>query len=331
MTLESQNLQSVFEVMKPQTGCPVEESLSYALPEGSPPFYYAKKKFCSASELVREVLDISSTTPNINCKFWFARDNQSLYRIKNHTKAHIFDGGMNGTVIAGGSNVVPRPNNLDTGKFCFCCCCFFVHMSYKNLHSLLLLDFIVTGEVAGLYQQHFDNLWHAMSPAIVSMSLTVEEGKGEECNEMILDIHVSVEEEKKESSDVEMLDIQRICLANDNKSEHESSPAKILFAPSVPSSSGEDVILRCVLGGIKHAQKSIVMCMGHCNVPVFFAHALREATERGVKVSFLTNSLYSCDLRCGQRDLFKSLQQLLVIAPKVELVSSTIICLCFLH
>lgn len=119
MTLESQNLQSVFEVMKPQTGCPEEEPLKYALPEGSPSFYNAKKKFCSASELVREVLDISSTTPNINCKYWVARDNQSLYRIKNHTKAHIFDGGMNGTVIAGGSNVVPRPNSLDTGKLAF--------------------------------------------------------------------------------------------------------------------------------------------------------------------------------------------------------------------
>lgn len=195
-------------------------------------------------------------------------------------------------------------------------------MSYKNLHCLLLVDFLLTGEVACLYQLHFDNLWRAMSPAIVSMSLTVEEGKKEEFDEMVLDIHVSVGEEKKES-DIEMLDIQTNLSANDNKSE--SSPAKILFAPSVPSSSGEDVILRCVLGAIKHAQKSIVICMGHCNVPVFFAHALREATERGVKVSFLTNSLYSCDLRCGQRDLIISLQQLLVIAPKVELVGSTII------
>jgi len=98
--------------------------------------------------------------------------------------------------------------------------------------------------------------------------------------------------------------------------------SKSLFLPSVPSSLGEDVILRCVLGGIKRAKESIFICMGHCNVPEVVAEALKKATERGVKVEILTNSLYSCDLRCGQRDLFKSLQRMLQIAPMVELVSA---------
>jgi phosphatidylserine/phosphatidylglycerophosphate/cardiolipin synthase-like enzyme len=96
--------------------------------------------------------------------------------------------------------------------------------------------------------------------------------------------------------------------------------SKIFFLASQPSSIGEDVILRCVIGGINSAKQSISICMGHFNVPLPVAKALQAATERGVKVSVLANSLYSCDLRGGQRDLFLSLRQLLALAPKIDLV-----------
>jgi phosphatidylserine/phosphatidylglycerophosphate/cardiolipin synthase-like enzyme len=52
--------------------------------------------------------------------------------------------------------------------------------------------------------------------------------------------------------------------------------------------------------------------------------ALAEASRRGVKVSLLMNSFYSCDLRNGQRDLFRSLVQLLEHAPSVQLWVVTI-------
>lgn len=95
---------------------------------------------------------------------------------------------------------------------------------------------------------------------------------------------------------------------------------KIFFLASQSSSIGEDVILRCVIGGINSAKQSISICMGHFNVLLLVAKALQAATEPGVKVSVLTNSLYSCDLRGGQRDLFLWLGQLLALAPNIDLV-----------
>lgn len=53
-------------------------------------------------------------------------------------------------------------------------------------------------------------------------------------------------------------------------------------------------------------------------MPMPMANALATATARGVRVRLLFNSLYSCDLRGGQRDLFLSLRDLLTVAPLVE-------------
>jgi phosphatidylserine/phosphatidylglycerophosphate/cardiolipin synthase-like enzyme len=276
MTVESQTLRGAFQAVQSRPDCTCcGGQFDYNLPKGSPPFQRGQNELRCASHLIREVLDIASSSPNIDCRFWFARDERCKYRIKNHIKCHVFDGKYNGRVIAGGSNVAPRPAQLDT-------------------------DFIVEGGVSGLYLQHFDSMWEAMSARSGA-------------------IHAVSAEEKKEVDEILPLDN---VFSTEETYQRYGMSSKILFLPSVPSSLGEDVILRCVLGGIKRANESIFICMGHCNVPEVVSEALKEATERGVKVEILTNSLYTCDLRNGQRDLFKSLQRMLQIAPMVDLVSA---------
>jgi phosphatidylserine/phosphatidylglycerophosphate/cardiolipin synthase-like enzyme len=227
----------------------------------------------------------SSNDTDIEVRFWMARDKRMGYRVKNHTKCNIFDGS---TVIAGGSNLVPRQGSHDT-------------------------DLLMTGAVASMYQLDFDNMWKALGAESVGVA----------------------SEEKKEADDLPctefMSDADAAVLAPENRDPdtpklvgHES---KIFFLASQPSSMGEDVILRCILGAIHEARESISICMGHFNVPDPAAEALRCATERGVKVRVLANSLYSCDLRGGQRDLFISLMSMLGIAPKIELVSVVFLCL----
>lgn len=196
------------------------------------------------------------------------------YRVKNHGKCHIFDGNSkNGKVIAGGSNVAPRPGSLDT-------------------------DFVIQGQVAGMYSAYFDSMWTAMAPDAGDLARTISEA-----------------EEKKECED-EQIAVWEAAIDPDIITGHK---AKILFLPSTPSSSGEDVILRCVLGAIYSASQSIYLCMGHFNVPEVVAQAFKQATDRGVKVYVISNSFHSCDLRTGQLDLMRSLKRMLTVAPDVKL------------
>ncbi|KAL3768509.1 hypothetical protein ACHAW5_002466 [Stephanodiscus triporus] len=297
MTVESQVLRGAFQAIQSNPDGTCGGRFEYKLPKGSPPFYQAQKVLRCASHLIREVLNVASSSPNIDCRFWFARDERCKYRIKNHTKCHVFDGGMNGRVIAGGSNVAPRPAQLDT-------------------------DFIVEGGIVENYLRHFDNMWEAMNARGVIDTETAEE-KNEvgETPAFIFSKFNAIElggssEEKKEVDETLPTDS---VFSTEEINQRGGMSSKSLFLPSVPSSLGEDVILRCVLGGIKRAKESILICMGHCNVPEVVAEALKKATERGVKVEILTNSFYTCDLRNGQRDLFKSLQRMLQIAPMVEL------------
>lgn len=202
--------------------------------------------------------------------------------MKNHGKCHIFDGNStNGKVVAGGSNVAPRPGSLDT-------------------------DFVIQGQVAGMYSAYFDTMWTAMTPEkeVISGSISVSEV-----------------EEKKECEDEHLY-----IACNNGQRESVMDPdiifghkAKIFFLPSTPCSSGEDVILRCVLGAINSASESIYMCMGHFNAPEVVCQAFKQATDRGVKINVISNSLHSCDLRTGQLDLMRSLKRMLTVAPDVQL------------
>lgn len=204
--------------------------------------------------------------------------------MKNHGKCHIFDGNdKNGKVIAGGSNVAPRPGSLDT-------------------------DFVIQGEIAGMYLSLFDSMWAAMTPNVgdIAGSILVDEEK-KECEDELLNACDKGQWESNTETDI---------IAG-----HKS---KILFLPSTPCSSGEDVILRCVLGAINGASESIYMCMGHFNVPECVAQAFRAATDRGVKVYVISNSIHSCDLKTGQMDLIRSLKRMLTVAPEVQLFVASV-------
>mmetsp|Transcript_16779 Transcript_16779/g.27567 ORF Transcript_16779/g.27567 Transcript_16779/m.27567 type:complete len:696 (+) Transcript_16779:177-2264(+) len=265
--LESQCLQM------PLDGTSIDREAPLHLPKGSPSYARGAKKFRSATELVREFFNLTSAT-NIEARYWFARDKTFGYRVKNHGKCHIFDGNSkNGKVIAGGSNVAPRPGSLDT-------------------------DFVIQGQVAGMYSAYFDSMWTAMAPDAGDLARTISEA-----------------EEKKECED-EQIAVWEAAIDPDIITGHK---AKILFLPSTPSSSGEDVILRCVLGAIYSASQSIYLCMGHFNVPEVVAQAFKQATDRGVKVYVISNSFHSCDLRTGQLDLMRSLKRMLTVAPDVKL------------
>ena len=100
------------------------------------------------------------------------------------------------------------------------------------------------------------------------------------------------------------------------------SDCRAAYVRSHPSSNGEDAILQQVLNAVRGANKSVIVSSGHSNIPRVLAKAFAEATSRYVRVQILVNSWYTCDLRGGQRDLFRSLQDLLDIAPNVEVYAT---------
>jgi phosphatidylserine/phosphatidylglycerophosphate/cardiolipin synthase-like enzyme len=167
-------------------------------------------------------------------------------------------------------------------------------------------DFLVSGGAAKKYQQLFDDMFNAMSTfqeTVVTSSC--------------LDDTVSTDSGLTDSSFEENG-------TSYDSNEWTDASCSIYFQSSKPSSTGEDCILRTILGAVNNAQTSVTICMGHSNVPESFMNALAEASRRGVKVRILMNSYFSCDLRNGQRDLFISLKRLLEAAPQVELYVVTI-------
>jgi phosphatidylserine/phosphatidylglycerophosphate/cardiolipin synthase-like enzyme len=162
-------------------------------------------------------------------------------------------------------------------------------------------DVIVSGEVVRSYQNMFDEMWDASSKGV---SVTKNGWNRDVRGDLTMN---GVNHRKKGLSSISF----------SNKKWTDPS-CTALMLHSYPSSEGEDIILRHVIGAIGVAKESIFMCMGHCNIPMSMSEALGKATKRGVRVSLLINSMYSCDLRNGQRDLFLSLRDLLVIAPSVE-------------
>lgn len=273
------------------------------LPANCPPFCKAEQAIYSSVGLIREVLNDSSTRLSknpIQIKYWFVRDKKSKYRIKSHVKCHIFDGKIpgKGMVIAGGSNFAPRSNSTDC-------------------------DFLIGGDIAKMYQQLFDKMFD-------SMALTFRSALPSDDSSSVKTISTAFSNISSDTAILEVQDGPESSLDESNQEkdldnsrhtnfEWTDPSCKALFLYSMPSSDGEDSILRCVLGAIHGANKSVTMSMGHSNVPAVMREALAQACARGVKVSLMMNSFYSCDLRNGQRDLFKSLMKLLEAAPSVEL------------
>jgi len=157
-------------------------------------------------------------------------------------------------------------------------------------------DLMVSGRVARKINETFEYLWSSLDTSLPEQDF------------------ISCEDNQEEPSVLSLMPHQK-WLDDD---------ASVALVRSEPCSSGEDAVLRHVLGAIAVAKETILMCFGHCNFPMSLALALREATMRGVKAKLLVNSLYSSDLRVNQRDMFMSLKQLLNVAPDVEVWSTAL-------
>jgi len=241
----------------------------------------------SPMKFLEEVLGAAFSVPDgrFKIRWWCARDTQEKYRIKNHAKCIVIDGKSKGMALMGGSNIVPTVESGDSD-----------------------LDVLVGGsKVVKKICETFDFLWDSMDAATVIS--TTE----------IIEPQINVDDDND----------------NDDNCGASGKPAKfpkqewtdrcrVALIRSEPCSSGSDVIFRHVLGAIATAEKTILMCMGHSNKPMALAQALGDAVKRGVRVCLLVNSIYSCDLRVNQRDLFKSVKKLLMVAPGVEVYATAL-------
>ena len=88
---------------------------------------------------------------------------------------------------------------------------------------------------------------------------------------------------------------------------------------SRPDRSGEDAVLRAVVGLADQAERELLLCMGFAAPHTPLIDALRRACARGVRVRVLLNSQYSADLQTPMGDLAAGARAMLVGAPKVEL------------
>ena len=95
---------------------------------------------------------------------------------------------------------------------------------------------------------------------------------------------------------------------------------EVRFTPvmSRPGASGEDAVLRAVIGLIDSAEEEFLMCMGFAALHVPLVAALARATRRGVRVRLLLNSHFSADLRPPMGDLVAGARALLMAAPDAE-------------
>lgn len=257
------------------------------LPSDAPEFSASSKQAPdSPMSFIQTVLQTAFSVPGdrFQVKWWCARDSQEKYRIKNHAKCAAFDaratlGRARGVALMGGSNICPTVEIGDSD-----------------------LDLLVgKSDVVNKIGETFSFLWDNMCDA-----------DAVSCTDLI-DTSDPIENINAENGDEVEEEAGRF-----PRQEWIATEAKVALIRSEPCSAGSDAIFRHVLGAIASAKSSIYMCMGHSNKPMSLARALSDAVKRGVRVQILVNSLYSCDLRVNQRDLFRSIQNLLLVAPGVE-------------
>eukprot|EP00977_Amphora_coffeiformis_P028515 scaffold35604_cov244-Amphora_coffeaeformis.AAC.3 len=170
------------------------------------------------------------------------------------------------------------------------------------------LDVMVSGQAADEVSASFESLFYAMSRRDNSAATNSSSSFDAKASTMVM-------EEKKDAND-NFVDMIRGC-------EWDDSDCQVAILRSTPSSNGDDVIYHVVLDKLRSARIEFLMTMGHSCFPMSFALAAKDATERGVRVGVTVNSLYSNDLRTGQRDLFLSIRDVLKIAPKVEFYATS--------
>lgn len=163
------------------------------------------------------------------------------------------------------------------------------------------LDCLVAGAAAVDVSASFESLFDAMScregtPTRTGITTFVAEDDNDELMQMV-----------------------REC-------EWDDSDCRVAILRSTPSVDGEDAIYRVVLDKVRSARSEVLMNMGHSCYARSFARSVKEATERGVRVAIMVNSLYSNDLRTGQFDLISSIRDLIETAPKVEVYATSMPC-----
>jgi PLD-like domain len=161
------------------------------------------------------------------------------------------------------------------------------------------LDLLVVGPVAKQVAASIDSLWRAMAPV-------------DQVSEPQLETPPAVMSVDDPCSLSRLSELAAEECWDDNA-------ARVALVRSFPSSKGEDIVYRMILGTLQIAKKRIIITMGHSNYPRSLANALAGATDRGVQVQVLANSKFSCDILVNQRDLMLSCRDLLRVAPKVEL------------
>lgn len=263
------------------------------LPENAPNFSKEARDAGSLSpmDFIAKVLATAFAVPDgkFEVRWWCARDSQELYRVKNHAKCAVFDGKATvgkarGMALMGGSNLCPTLESGDSD-----------------------LDLLVAAsDAVNRIGETFEFLWESMCDAA-----------GVTSTEIILDTleRVTGDDDNDDEPDK---------AGKFPKQEWLDKACRVALVRSEPCSAGSDAIFRHVLGAIASARESIIMCMGHSNKPMSMARALGEAVKRGVRVQILVNSIFSCDLRVNQRDLFRSIRNLLTIAPGVEVYTTAL-------
>jgi phosphatidylserine/phosphatidylglycerophosphate/cardiolipin synthase-like enzyme len=303
----AQQQQTLRTKIRPDDDHITVDSFLKHLPTTAPPQSEAsRQKIHSPVDFLQQLLQVAAQVEeeqkqtgggaggSYQIQWWCARDAQYKYRIKNHCKCTVIDHQVS---IIGGSNVAPTLEAATSD-----------------------LDVLLAGPVAKDVARAMELQWNAMdrtggcrdrkSTTTTAVATTAASAcVSKECPLSEVENTMDAEGSTKNSRVLQEL------MGEEKWADRDSRVAIIC---SLPSSRGEDAILRVVLGAIADARQSVVMCMGHCNIPAPMTRAFRDATKRGVSVQVLVNSMYSCDLRGGQRDLFLSLRDLLNLAPEVE-------------
>ena len=153
---ESNMLSSAFQIeglstKTPKTPQPelsldtvTETSFFRHLPANSPT--PSHPSFASQYDLFDTLLQYSNTIPNLEVRFWCARDTASGYRIKNHSKGMVVDDQW---AVFGGSNLTPTVKSATTD-----------------------LDCIVQGGAAQAVGDSFWKLWQAMDCSSATRPIT---------------------------------------------------------------------------------------------------------------------------------------------------------------
>lgn len=224
--------------------------------------------------------------------FFQATEPVAGYEVKSHVKLFAVDGDF---AVTGGSNLYPT--ELTQKSDC---------------------DIAVNGAAARAIDALFNEMWleqtgERLEQVEVEVAEEKRVSKPEPATPDVCDVSVAVASVVPESA----VSFRRVNLMSP-LGWHAHG---VRFHPvmSRPDRTGEDAVLRAVVGLADKAEREFLLCMGFAAPHAPLIDALRRATARGVRVRVLLNSQYSADLQTPMGDLAAGARAMLVGAPKVEL------------